>query len=401
MAHGTHVAGIVLGNTCGIAHGALLYFQSLRSDTDCLGGLPKRLSKLFDKAFRNGARIHNNSWGSESISPYAMSSSELDSFVYKHPDMLIVTAAGNSGYSKSSDFPGAFNLSSIAHPGTSKNSLTVGASETLPPVRLWPQSSRGPTKDNNRRIKPDILAPGTDIAGPKSSASTGISKSAFTQSGSNYIRMSGTSQGAAVVSGCAAIIREYYSQTRYHNASAALLKATIINGTNFLGLDVVDASPEVYQDPPNYHQGFGNICLKQSIPNSPEPSMQLEFVDTLHHNNLRLEKKGERIELDREVTNHTAARICTTGKISDDAKVHVMGHPSGLPLNVADDSFIKNNMKDSYFVANLDTYGGSPGSPIFNSDTHEVEGILACAPYEPNGHLPHPFFQCSGYSSHV
>ena len=31
---------------------------------------------------------------------------------------------------------------------------------------------------------------------------------------------------------------------------------------------------------------------------------------------------------------------------------------------------------DAFFVANLDTYGGNSGSPVFNSDTHEVEGIL-------------------------
>ena len=28
------------------------------------------------------------------------------------------------------------------------------------------------------------------------------------------------------------------------------------------------------------------------------------------------------------------------------------------------------------FTANLDTYGGNSGSPVFNSETHEVEGIL-------------------------
>ena len=30
----------------------------------------------------------------------------------------------------------------------------------------------------------------------------------------------------------------------------------------------------------------------------------------------------------------------------------------------------------SFFVCNLDTYGGNSGSPVFNSSTHELEGIL-------------------------
>jgi hypothetical protein len=30
----------------------------------------------------------------------------------------------------------------------------------------------------------------------------------------------------------------------------------------------------------------------------------------------------------------------------------------------------------AFFVANLDTYGGNSGSPVFNSETHKVEGIL-------------------------
>jgi len=30
----------------------------------------------------------------------------------------------------------------------------------------------------------------------------------------------------------------------------------------------------------------------------------------------------------------------------------------------------------SWFTADLDTYGGNSGSPVFNARTHEVDGIL-------------------------
>jgi hypothetical protein len=37
---------------------------------------------------------------------------------------------------------------------------------------------------------------------------------------------------------------------------------------------------------------------------------------------------------------------------------------------------VRNNAPAAFFVANLDTYGGNSGSPVFNSNTREVEGVL-------------------------
>ncbi|WP_420540401.1 S46 family peptidase (plasmid) [Paenibacillus polymyxa] len=45
---------------------------------------------------------------------------------------------------------------------------------------------------------------------------------------------------------------------------------------------------------------------------------------------------------------------------------------SGFAVGAA----VRDNPPNAFFVANLDTYGGNSGSPVFNSDTHEVEGIL-------------------------
>ena len=53
-----------------------------------------------------------------------------------------------------------------------------------------------------------------------------------------------------------------------------------------------------------------------------------------------------------------------------------MGHPSGLPLKFANGAQVKDTSNASYFVANLDTYGGNSGSPVFNEDDGTVEGIL-------------------------
>ncbi|HOA69725.1 MAG TPA: serine protease [Methanosarcina thermophila] len=82
------------------------------------------------------------------------------------------------------------------------------------------------------------------------------------------------------------------------------------------------------------------------------------------------------VRIDRPVTNHRIARIRRNGKVSDTQKLHVIGHPAGLPTKFAGGASIRDNQKGAFFTANLDTYGGNSGSPVFNSETHEVEGIL-------------------------
>ena len=82
------------------------------------------------------------------------------------------------------------------------------------------------------------------------------------------------------------------------------------------------------------------------------------------------------VRLDRPVTGHTIVPIRRSGKIDDGEDVFVIGHPSGLPLKFANGAQVRDNSPSSFFVANLDTYGGNSGSPVFNEDEGVVEGIL-------------------------
>ena len=82
------------------------------------------------------------------------------------------------------------------------------------------------------------------------------------------------------------------------------------------------------------------------------------------------------IRIDRRVTNHRIVRIRQAGRIGNTQAVHVIGHPKGLPTKFAGGAVVRDNQPNAFFVANLDTYGGNSGSPVFNSDTHDVEGIL-------------------------
>jgi hypothetical protein len=82
------------------------------------------------------------------------------------------------------------------------------------------------------------------------------------------------------------------------------------------------------------------------------------------------------IRLDRIVENHRIARIRQSGTISDGQAVHIIGHPMGLPAKFAGNASVRDNRYRAVFVANLDAFPGNSGSPVFNSTTHEVEGIL-------------------------
>ena len=315
--HGTHVAGSVLGDGTasngeikGIAPGAKLYFQSLLDAKGKLTGLPVNLGDLFEQAYAAGARIHNNSWGSKTPSTYTPDSEEVDEFIHNRKDMLVVIAAGNAGVSgpasKKAE-PGFVDWLSIGAPGSCKNALTVGASRSdrndgaygaSKWMQKWPISfpsgligeervsgdpeclaafsSRGPTTD--RRIKPDVVAPGTDIASTKSStAPIGNYWGPYPPKPDLYAYDGGTSMATPLVSGCAALVRQYYVETCGHKRpSAALLKATLVNSTKWL--TGADSNAKTIGKP-NYHQGHGLVYMGNAYPNDSQPGMELRFVD--------------------------------------------------------------------------------------------------------------------------
>jgi serine protease AprX len=315
--HGTHVAATIAGigdastpkgAWRGIAPGAELVFQSIEDAGGSWTAGIGTIGGLLDEAYTAGARIHNNSWAVENnASAYPEYSRALDEFVHDHPDMLVVVAAGNSG---SAAFPltspiGWVDVLSMGAPGTAKNALTVGACRSdrapvgappqtfgardaaafpQPPVRdsalsgdaqsMAAFSSRGPC-DDQRRIKPDLVAPGTYILSARASTATGP----FWEPGptADYVYDGGTSMAAPVVAGAAALVREYLVDDRGHKTpSAALLKAILINGAVPLtGADAVAGPP----GDPNFHQGFGALSLRTSLPNDAQPDLALEFHD--------------------------------------------------------------------------------------------------------------------------
>lgn len=80
------------------------------------------------------------------------------------------------------------------------------------------------------------------------------------------------------------------------------------------------------------------------------------------------------IELDRPVTDREPLRLSDAAPV-EGTKLFIMGHPTGLPLKYAEGARVF-SVNSEYFSTNLDSFGGNSGSPVFNYDTMEVEGIL-------------------------
>jgi hypothetical protein len=327
--HGTHVAGTIAGDGAasrphgqnsgpgplhGIAPAAKLHFQSVMDMNGGLGGLPDSLAALFGPAYNAGVRVHNNSWGAYLQARYDKMALDVDEFVYDHPDFLPVIAAGNEGSCRPGfqSAPGFVDYPSLGAPATAKNGLTVGASRSdrssgglaaLKWGAAWPDdfngqpisdenvsgddqrlaafSSRGPCDD--MRIKPDLVAPGTDIAATKSQFAPLANYWGPYPGTRLYAFMGGTSMATPIVTGCAVLTRQYYRQQQGNpDPSAALIKATLINGTTWLsGPDAV-ARPD---GSPNYHQGFGRIDMARTLPDPVNPAFDLFFVDTWKRDN--------------------------------------------------------------------------------------------------------------------
>ncbi|MCA9980063.1 MAG: S8 family serine peptidase, partial [Anaerolineales bacterium] len=121
-------------------------------------------------------------------------------------------------------------------------------------------SSRGPTLSN--RLKPDIVAPGTNIVSTRN-YSTGTGWGVFD---ANYLYMGGTSMATPLVAGAAAIVREYYTTTHSIDPTAALVKATFINGAVDMtpGQYGGGATQEIIRRPDNA-QGWGRVDLPNTL----------------------------------------------------------------------------------------------------------------------------------------
>lgn len=285
--HGTHAAASAVGDRAtplvhdygdAVATGAKLIVQ----DAGFIGGdncsqlpgigCPVNLNPILEQAYRQGARIHSNSWGDRQgvpppLSPptanYPQSARDVDAFVWSHPDMLVIFNTGNNGGS------GTAPASTVSAPGSAKNTLQVGGTRDANQFTddiLASYTLMGPTRDG--RIKPDLVAAAYVIAGDAKVISRGGSCGITFQPG--------TSWSAPTMAGAAALVRQYYTDGFYPSGaarpadrftpSAALLKATLIASARPAPFLMTSSSGPIATKPvPSYEQGFGFPVLDDAL----------------------------------------------------------------------------------------------------------------------------------------
>lgn len=183
--HGTHVAAIAAGVNIGVAPAATIAMAAVLTGANGSGRVSQVLAGLqwlLDEAVESNTAlpIINMSLGiheHDSGRAAHAAGQRLAQLLSRDPDIaLFVAAAGNNG------------MTPVSYPARLPEVFAVGATD--PDDNVAPFSNWTPA-DEQTPGKPDICAPGVDICSA--------------QAGGSYVKMSGTSMGAPIVSGVAAL----------------------------------------------------------------------------------------------------------------------------------------------------------------------------------------------------
>ncbi len=86
------------------------------------------------------------------------------------------------------------------------------------------------------------------------------------------------------------------------------------------------------------------------------------------------------IRLGRPVQNHVPMLARMAERAEEGQSLLITGHPYGMPRKYDGAAVLKRNPTEAFFEANFDAAPGNSGSPVFNLDTLEIEGLLVSGP---------------------
>ncbi|HWS87654.1 MAG TPA: S8 family serine peptidase [Pyrinomonadaceae bacterium] len=276
--HGNHVVGCIAGNGAvargtlpqpatiprGIAPAAQIVFDSVNLSAPVASGKSNSMSyrrylNSIKRAYRDGARVHNNSWSNQNRNVYTQGNSlALDAYAFTHPDMLILFAAGNAEDDANNN--GVLDMNFLGEHSIPKNILCIGACENETSVDgeqrnyrntygQWMHaqfavpanaatafsmsdsaddlalfSNRGrvtnPAAPGTGRVKPDLVAPGTNIMATRPPAANNLEwplaagswQDPLTAPAAAYYVEHGTSMATPIAAGAALLVRQFYRQ---------------------------------------------------------------------------------------------------------------------------------------------------------------------------------------------
>lgn len=321
---------------------------------------------LWDPAYQFGARISSNSWGYDlTDGRYNLLARQNDLYAADHPNFTIVRSQGNAG----DGWGGA-----IGREAVSKNVLTVGATQNShttqygtagTPEVISDVSTYGPTQDG--RVKPNVVAPGECLF----QAQPGYESVLHSGDHTYYRCLTGTSEATALVSGGAALVRDYFAKGFYPNgaagsgpsldASSALVRAVMMSSGDELSVDLApppgsNNAALVRNEPtfPNRVQGWGRPILKDAIPGETN-SRKLIIED-----NATGLLPGESFELQFDIT-------------STSQSLKIM-------LAWTDDAALPGGLENRTLVNDLDLHLVGPGSSLWTGNDWfcEDEAINPC-----------------------
>ncbi|MGA8807671.1 MAG: S8 family serine peptidase, partial [Thermoanaerobaculia bacterium] len=209
--HGTHVAGIVAGQSdviTGVAPDvSLIAYKVLGAngsgtESNVIAAIERAADPNLDGNTSDHADVANLSLGGGG-NPDDPGCVAIDNATAAGVTFAI--AAGNSGGSGN-------NFHSIGSPGTARSAITVGASDLGDNIASF--SSRGPNM-KNIAIKPDVIAPGVSILSSLPD--------------NHYGNLSGTSMASPHVAGAAALLKALH-----HDWTPAQIKLALMNNATFL-----------------------------------------------------------------------------------------------------------------------------------------------------------------------